>query len=90
MARVRMVTRTIESNEYSVMVVVGTEVKTVTVTLGNTSDLKPEKIEKEIKAKLTAENLGLFVQITGHNKIEKLFGMSETEFLKYAKELPER
>ena len=89
--RVRMVTRTVEQNIFSVMVVVGGKnVETVNVTLGNITGLPQKKVDELVKAQVEKENLGLFVQITGCEKKEKLFGMSETDFLKYAQELPER
>ena len=84
MARVRMITRTIESNEFNCLVVNGSTVETATVTLGNLDGVKPEKVEQMIKEQLLSKGL-LFVKINESKKIETVYGMPETEFIKYAK-----
>ena len=84
MARVRMITRTIESNEFSCMVVNGAEVTTEVVTLGNLDGVKPEKVEQMIKEQLLSKGL-LFVKINDSKKIETVLGMTEEDFIKYAK-----
>lgn len=84
MARVRMITRTIESNEFTCMVVNGSEVATEVVTLGNLDGVKAEKVESIIKEKLLEKGL-LFVKINDSKKIETVLGMSEEDFIKYAK-----
>lgn len=84
MARQRMVTRTIETNVFHCMVVSGTEVKENMVTLGNLDGVKTEKIEKALKEK--CENDGvLFVKINRHEKVETVMGMTEDDFIRYAK-----
>ena len=79
--RERLVTRTIISCVYTCMVVVGgKEVGTETITLGNVTSEKPEKIEKILREKCT----GLFVQIINMEIKEVVMGMSEDDFIKYA------
>ena len=76
----RMVTRTIITMAYTCMVVKnGTEVSTELVILGNTSALTDDKIEKLLKEK--CENL--FVKINSVETIETIYGMTESDFVKY-------
>lgn len=89
MARERLVTRTIESHKYTLLGVkrdAMTETSTITITTGITT-------EKELKKMCISEceNAGLlFTTIIASEVVEKLYGMSEVEFMKYAKELPPR
>lgn len=90
MARVRMVTRTMWTTLVNVKVA-NLDENTITSDVlqiagyFNTTDDK--ELQKTIKA--TYPDL-LVVKIEGFEHIEKLYGMTEVEFLKYAKELPPR
>ena len=87
MARERMVTRTITNVDYEVMTVFNKEVTSSTVSLPK-ADLTTEKEEKRIKSNLPEGHL--FVQVVSKKETETLYGMTELEFLKYAKILPPR
>ena len=90
MARERMVTRTI--NEYQINVLC---VDTLKAELSEQSvKLSGEyKDESEILETLQKRyNLDTFkvVSVKSVNIVEKLYGMSELDFIRYAKELPPR
>ena len=90
MARERMVTRTVVSMVYDVMVV-NSESKTVEsikVTIPSGDTLTDKARDKAIKANIPGGKL--FVAITAHEKTETLYGMSEADFIKSAKVLPSR
>lgn len=84
MARIRMITRTIERNQYDCMVVKGNEVATHVVTIGNVDGLKDEKITKMIKEQCEKEGY-LFVKVNDHQKKDVIMGMTEDEFIQHAK-----
>ena len=90
MARERMVTRTINSMIYSVMVVdtATKTVETVEVKLASADTMTEKAIDKAIKDNLPDGKL--FVQITGTAKCMELYGMSEADFMRSAKLLPPR
>lgn len=90
MARERMVTRTVTAVEYEVMSV---DVNSKTVSMDKvvipSGDIMTDKVrEKAIKASLPDGHT--FVQITGQNIKETLYGMTEQDFIKYARVLPPR
>lgn len=89
MARMRMVTRTVEVNTYSVMTcnTETAEVRTIDFKVG----VIPQSIEpmKYLKKQYETETLKLCA-ITGHIKETILYGMEEAEFIKNATVLPPR
>ena len=90
MARERMITRTVTSVEYDVMTVdMGSKsvsMDKVSIPSGDTMTDKAR--DKTIKASLPEGHT--FVQITCQTIKETLYGMSEADFIKYAKVLPPR
>ena len=90
MARERMVTRTVASVNYTVMVV-DTESKTVeniVVSIASGDTMSDNARVKAIKEAIPVGKL--FVQIGSHEIVETLYGMSEQEFIRLAKVLPPR
>ena len=90
MARERLVTRTVTSVNYNVMVV-DTESKTVDsiiVVIPSGDTLTEKAREKAIKAEIPEGKI--FVQIVSEEITETLYGMSEVDFIKLAKVLPPR
>lgn len=90
MARERMVTRTITSKTYNVMCV-DTETCEVSFTPFTTSEDFSD-IEKALKflRKKYENNTRKLVKIEHVETTEQLYGMSEVEFMQYAKLLPPR
>ena len=90
MARVRMVTRTVEVTTVEVMGLnLSTMMpETVTLELGTLTDTNEEKILK-VCQKLVDENLKL-VKIVSLKEQEILYGMEEQDFIAHAKVLPPR
>ena len=90
MARERMITRTVTAVEYEVMTVdmnsKSVSMDKVTIPSGDTMTDKAR--DKAIKASLPEGHT--FVQVTGQSITETLYGMSEQDFIKYAKVLPPR
>ena len=90
MARERMVTRTVTAVEYDVMTV-DMESKSVSmdkVTIPSGDTMTDKIREKAIKASLPDGHT--FVQITGQNIKETLYGMTEQDFIRHARVLPPR
>lgn len=89
MARMRMVTRTVEVNTYSVMTcnTETAEVRTIDFKVG----VIPQSIDpmKYLKKQYETETLKLCA-ITGHITETILYGMEEAEFIKNATVLPPR
>ena len=89
MARMRMVTRTVEVNTYSVMTcnTETAEVRTIDFKVG----VIPQSIEpmKYLKKQYETETLKLCA-ITSHTVETILYGMPEDEFIKIASVLPPR
>lgn len=89
MARMRMVTRTVEVNTYSVMTcnTETAEVRTIDYKVG----VIPQSIEpmKYLKKQYETETLKLCA-ITSHTVETILYGMPEDEFIKNASVLPPR
>lgn len=89
MARMRMVTRTVEVNTYSVMTcnTETAEVRTIDFKVG----VIPQSIEpmKYLKKQYETETLKLCA-ITSHTVETILYGMPEDEFIKNASVLPPR
>lgn len=89
MARMRMVTRTVEVNTYSVMTcnTETAEVRTIDFKVG----VIPQSIEpmKYLKKQYETETLKLCA-ITSHSVETILYGMPEDEFIKNATVLPPR
>lgn len=90
MARERMVTRTITSTTYKVMSV-NTETCEVSILPYATSEefVDDEKALKFLRKKHETDTLKL-VKIESIETTEQLYGMTEVEFMQYAKLLPPR
>ena len=90
MARERMVTRTITSTTYKVMSV-NTETCEVSILPYATSEefIDDEKALKFLRKKYETDTLKL-VKIESIEITEQLYGMTEVEFMQYAKLLPPR
>lgn len=90
MARERMVTRTITTTTYKVMTV-NTETCEVSITPYTTSEdfIDNEKALKHLRKTHETENLKL-VKIDSIETTEQLYGITEIEFIQYAKLLPPR
>ena len=87
MARKRMVTRTVTGTEAEVKVVVISkdEITTIKVTVGG-EFTDNDKLLKAIKKETETDDLKVLSIITT-TKIDKCYGMLESEFIKLAKEL---
>ena len=90
MARVRMITRTVVSTVFTVMAVNQSTmaVESVDVSIPSVDSLSDAKRIEAIKSNLPDGYL--FVQITGKQEVETLYGMTEEEFIRLAKVLPPR
>ncbi len=90
MARVRMITRTVVSTVFTVMAVNQSTmaVESVNVTIPSADAMTDVKQAEAVKANMPEGYL--FVQITGKQEQETLYGMSEEEFIRLAKVLPPR
>ena len=86
-ARKRMVTRTVTGTEAEVQIVTisASEITTIKVTVGGTYE-DADKLLKAIK-KQTETNDIKVLQVLTREKIDKCYGMLESEFIKLAKEL---
>ena len=90
MARERMVTRTVASVNYTVMVV-DTESKTVeniVVSIASGDTMTDKARDKALRKSIPVGKL--FVQVVSQEITETLYGMSEQEFIKFARVLPPR
>lgn len=84
MARERMVTRTITATEYTVLCLDVTKCNVSRETLTLTGEaLSTEKALKALKKKYETVELKL-VTIEATNSVEEIYGMLETDFIKYA------
>ena len=85
-----MITRTVISTNYSVMVVnmESKSVESITVSIPSGDTMTGKAREKAIKAMIPDGKL--FVSITGETTTETLYGMTEQEFIRLAKVLPPR
>ena len=90
MARERMVTRTVFSINYNVMVVnmKSKSVESISVTIPSADTMTDKAREKAIKAMIPEGKT--FVTITGETTSETLYGMTEAEFIRLARVLPPR
>lgn len=90
MAREKMVTRTIGSTEITVLALnlKTREVTEVTFTVPGLVESGTKELKKIQDSKSTSEVS--YVTALKCEYKEKLYGMTEEEFLKYAKELPPR
>ena len=90
MARERMITRTVISTNYTVMVVnmESKSVESITIAIPSGDTLTDKAREKAIKSMLPDGKM--FVSITGETTSETLYGMTEQEFIRLAKVLPPR
>ena len=90
MARERMVTRTVATAEYVCMTVnVNTrQVEDITVSIPSGMTMTEKARQKAISDALPETNT--LVQITSETVKEILYGMTEDDFIKYAKVLPPR
>ena len=88
MAKKRMVTRTVFSINYNVMVVnmESKSVESITVTIPLADTMTDKEREKAIKAMIPEGKT--FVTITGETT--SLYGMTEAEFIRLARVLPPR
>ena len=87
MARKRMVTRTVTGTEAEVKVVVisKNEITNIKVTVGG-EFTDNDKLLKAIKKETETEDLKVLAIVTT-TKIDKCYGMLESDFIKLAKEL---
>ena len=90
MARERMITRTVFTTNYNVMVVnmENKSVENISISIPSGDILTDKAREKAIKAMIPEGKT--FVTITGETTSETLYGMTEQEFIKLAKVLPPR
>ena len=88
--RERFVTRTIVTTEYVCMTVnmETKQVEEISVSIPSADSLSDKAKEKVIKATLPPMNT--FVQVMAEKETKQLYGMSEVDFLKYAKLMPPR
>ena len=90
MARVRMVTRTVVSTVFTVMVV-NNETKTVeneVVIIPSADNMTEKALDTAIRNDIPEGKL--FVQVVSSEKTETLYGMTEEEFIRHATVLPPR
>ena len=87
MARAKMVTRTITATQVEAQIVTisASEITTIKVTVSGEYD-DTEKLLKAVKKATETADIKV-LQILTSEKIEKLYGMLETDFLAQAKEL---
>ena len=87
MARKRMVTRTVTGTEAEVQIVTisASEITTIKVTVGGTYE-DADKLLKAIKKQTETDDIKV-LQVLTSEKIDKCYGMLESEFIKLAKEL---
>lgn len=90
MARERMITRTVATSEYVCMTVntATRQVEDITVSIPSGMTMTDKARQKAISDALPETNT--IVQITSESVKEILYGMSEDDFIKYAKVLPPR
>lgn len=90
MTRERMVTRTIASVNYTVMVVntEGKTVENIVVSIASGDTMTDKARDKAIKEAIPEGKL--FVQVVSQEITETLYGMSEQDFIRLAKVLPPR
>ena len=87
MARAKMVTRTITATkvEAQIVVISASEISNINVTVSGEYD-NPEKLMKAVQKQTETADLKV-LKIVSSEKVEKLYGMLETDFLAQAKEL---
>ena len=90
MARERMITRTVFTTNYNVMVVnmENESVENISISIPSGDALTDKTREKAIKAMIPEGKT--FVTITGETTSETLYGMTEAEFIRLARVLPPR
>ena len=90
MARERMVTRTVTSVNYNVMVVDNKTktVENITVSIPSGDTLSEKARQKALTSAMPEGKL--FVQVVSEHMENTLYGMPETEFIRLAKVLPNR
>ena len=88
--RERMITRTVITVNYGVMVVdsVSKTVDNITVSIPSGDVMTEKNRDKAIKASIPDGKL--FVQVVSQNTTEVLYGMPESEFIRLARVLPPR
>lgn len=87
MARAKMVTRTITATkvEAQIVTISASEITTINVTVSGEYD-DTEKLLKAVKKATETADIKV-LQVLTSEKVEKLYGMLETDFLAQAKEL---
>ena len=87
MARKRMVTRTVTGTEAEIQIVTisASEITTIKHTVGG-EFTDNDKLLKAIKKEVETDDIKV-LQIINTTKIDKCYGMLESEFIKLAKEL---
>ena len=90
MARERMVTRTVATVEYVCMTVNTStrQVEDITVSIPSGMTMTEKARQKAIISALPETNT--LVQVTSETVKETLYGMTEDDFIKYAKVMPPR
>ena len=90
MARERMVTRTITNTTYKIMCVDTTNCEVTIEQFNATDDFNYDEKALKYFRKLHETDTKKLVKIESVETIEQLYGMTELEFLQYAKLLPAR
>jgi len=87
MARAKMVTRTITATkvEAQIVTISASEITTINVTVSGEFD-DTDKLLKAVKKQTETADIKV-LQVLTSEKVEKLYGMLETDFLAQAKEL---
>lgn len=87
MPRERMITRTISSAvaEVKVYNLAKDEVEMMNITITGTTD--KEAVTKAVERQLAKSTTVRYLMVKNINPVEKLYAMSEVDFLKYAKEI---
>lgn len=87
MARIRMITRTITSNIFTVMCVNKETVNVENIDVHASVEIDTvEKAEKYFR-KYWYDDKYIFAKVVSMHTVEKIYGMTEEDFLKYAKEI---
>ena len=88
--RERMITRTVITVNYNIMVVdpESKTVENITVSIPSGDTMTEKNRDKAIKASIPDGKL--FVQVVAQNTSEVLYGMPESEFIRLARVLPPR
>lgn len=87
--RERLVTRTIITRNHTVIGINKEDMKTVKMIIVTTGIIPEKEVTKACEKACELHNM-LFTAIVAVEETEKLYGMTEAEFVRNAKELPAR